>query len=100
MRCPKCEIDIELSWKRYLCNPFSRYVCPHCSAKFKFKRPLTWYIWYVGWFITYVSILILVIRSYEFKHIWNIYSVVTAIMVLVYLPIDRKLESKYETKIR
>jgi len=40
MNCPECDIEMELSWKRYLSAPFGRYKCPECSSKFKFNQPL------------------------------------------------------------
>ena len=43
MVCPNCKNEIELTWKRYATAPFSMFHCGECSTKFKFKRPL--YYW-------------------------------------------------------
>jgi len=100
MKCPNCKIDIELTWARYAKSPFGRFVCPECSTKFKFKRPFIWYVWYVTWLTVYFLALSLTITKSNFDNIWLNYGIVSSIMLAIYFPIDRKLESKFATKKR
>jgi hypothetical protein len=100
MNCPGCNKSIELTWKRYLQNPFCRFSCQDCSAKFKFKRPISWYIWYVSWVSSYLGLILLSINKFNFTYIWEIYFGVTIFMITVYAIIDKRMESSYETKLR
>ena len=100
MKCPSCEKNVELTWSRYLTNPFSRFVCPGCSAKFKFVRPLIWYIWYVVWLLSYLGGMVFLIQAFNFSYMWVIFWVVTIAMTIIYASIDRKIESSFETKLR
>ena len=33
MKCPQCDSDFPLTWKRYFKTPFGRFDCPSCSTK-------------------------------------------------------------------
>ena len=101
MKCPNtdCNIDIELTWSRYFKNLFSRFVCPECSAKFKYQRPFTWYLWFVAWCLGYIASLIIFANFLVYMD-WPGYWVVSIVAAAIYLPIDRSLESKYPTKLR
>jgi hypothetical protein len=100
MECPSCNIDIELTWKRYLQNPFARFTCPSCSGKFKLKRTLSSYIFYLLWLVSYFGLIILCLKVFQFNNIWLIYSVVTITMITLYAIVDKKMESNFATKLR
>ncbi len=100
MKCPNCNADIDLTWARYAKSPFGRYVCPQCSTKFTPKRPFIYYIWFVAWSAAYLLAIFLTTKKGNFNNIWLKYGIVSIIMLAIYLPIDRKLESKFETKKR
>ncbi len=37
MKCPYCEHDFPLTWKRYLTSPFGSHRCPQCSRKSRLR---------------------------------------------------------------
>lgn len=98
MECPNCKTEIELSWKMYAQSPFSRFVCPECSTKFKFKRPIIWYVWCLTWIFSYFATLFLTISASGIDYIWIKYAIITIIMGAIYMVVDRKLESGFETR--
>ncbi len=98
MECPNCKINNELTRSRYFKSPFSRFICDNCQTKFKFKRPWSWYIWVVVSGSMYVITLIGSLMIFNNENIWLQYSIISAIYFLIYIEIDRKLESNYETK--
>ena len=44
MRCPACDVDVPLTWRRYLTSPLGRHACPGCETRF---RPHTSWRFYV-----------------------------------------------------
>ena len=99
MKCPNCQHNNELSRSRYLKSPFSRFKCDNCALKFKLKRPLSWYGWYISWLATYLLIFVSAFYYID-VNLDVIFLVVTTIMSVFYFEIDRKIESKYETQTR
>ena len=98
MECPNCKIDIELSWERYARSPVSRFVCPECSTKFKFKRPFIWHAWFLVWTVAYFGLVYLAVSGNSVEYVWLKYAIITIIMAPIYIVIDRKLESGFETR--
>ena len=103
MKCPNtdCDIDFELTWSRYFNNPLGRFNCPECSAKFKFQRPFTYYLWIIaiclGFFILSSIMQWLCGEISNFK---LLYLMVTILYMAIMFSIDRSIESKYPTKLR
>ena len=103
MNCPNCKIEIELSWKRYAKSPFSRYRCPECSTKFKFRRPLTYYIWILFTFLSAFG-LIKIVQS--LKDLCNLSDTLYHCILIglffvwavIYWIFDRDIESRLPTK--
>lgn len=98
MKCPNCKIDIELSWARYFKSAFSRFVCPGCSTRFKFKRPFKWYLWYFSWVVSYFITIGLVAMYGDINFIWLNFAIVSSILMAIYFVVDRRMESNFETK--
>ena len=102
MKCPECNKQIELTWRRYLSAPFSRFHCPSCSTKFKFKRPL-WY-WLLP--IMQCAVILLggigiinyMVGNPSLGHYAKPAVVILVIAVItVSLVIDKNLENNFET---
>jgi len=98
MECPNCKTEIELSWERYAKSPLSRFVCPECATRFKFKRPFIWYAWFLAWTVAYFAMVFLAASDSGMESIWLKYVIITIIMAPIYIVIDRKLESGFETR--
>lgn len=102
MKCPECNMQIDLTWRRYASAPFSRFHCPSCSTKFKFNRPL-WY-WLLP--VSQCSVILLggvgiinymvgdpILGPYAKP---SVFILITATM-MVSLVIDKNLEKSFET---
>ena len=100
MECPSCNNSVELTWKKYVSNPFSRFTCEICAAKYKFSRPVTWYIWFVLWLVGYSFTFDVSLELIGYTYFWEVFSGVSVIMFTLYFSIDRMLESKYNTVLR
>lgn len=100
MNCPNCKIDIELTWSRYFKSPFSRFVCPGCSKKFKFVRTWGYYLWVVSWVSVFLLGAFLLFTKINFESFEGYFWVFWVVMMAIYFPIDKALESKLATKAR
>jgi hypothetical protein len=43
MKCPHCEKEIELTWRRYWKAPHGRHICPYCEQCFQMKHTFKYY---------------------------------------------------------
>ncbi len=100
LNCPSCKTEIEFTWGKYFKNPFSRFTCHYCGVEYKFNRPKIYYLWVVISFVLYSALLAIGLYLFGIDNILPMYLVSTAIYLAVYFPIDKKIESKYETKLR
>ena len=102
MKCPECNLKIELIWRRYALAPFSRFRCPSCDTKFKFKRP----IWYCLLPATQCAIIFLggigIINYMAGDSNIGMYAkpsviALTLTTIFLYLVIDKSIEKNFET---
>ena len=92
--CPNCDTRFTLSWSNYLKNPFGGYKCSKCHAKFKLKHTLLYRIWFALWMIIYFAgLVVIVIKTKDNDHNGFYYLAWFIVMLIIYLPIDKKLES-------
>jgi hypothetical protein len=99
MKCPDCNTNVELTWSRYFKSPFSRFVCPECKAKFKLARTWQYYIWSTTWVVaTIIGGFYLLTRDNQVNVAAS--GAFYLLMVCIYLPVDKAIESKLNTKRR
>ena len=102
MNCPECGMRIELNWRRYALAPFGRFRCPSCSTKFKFIRPL----WY--WLLPLAQCIVILLGGIGIiSHMvgdptWGQYAkpsviVLTVGTIIIFLVIDKSIEKRFET---
>ena len=102
MKCPNtdCDIDFELTWSRYFNNPLGRFNCPECSAKFKYQRPFTYYLWIIAICLGFFILISIMQRLCgEISNFKLLYLMVTILYMAIMFSIDRSIESKYPTKL-
>jgi len=100
MKCPSCNFDIEFTWKVYFLNPFGRFTCPNCSFKFKFDRPVKYYLWQIASMGFYFLLLLMLIAFLGPERTLLSYVIASSIYLACYFSIDKRIESKYGTKPR
>ncbi len=95
MICPNCHTQIELTWKRYITSPLSRFICAACSTKFKLKRPF--YYWFLP-LALYIGILGggIVLINYSAYGTFALI-ILTIILSILFLAIDKNWENNLET---
>jgi len=100
LNCPSCKREIEFTWGRYFKSPFGRFNCIDCGAKYKLDRPRIYFLRAVVFYVFYFALLAAGIYLFGDQHILSIYLIGTAIYFAVVFPVDKKIESKYDTKLR
>ena len=91
----------KLSRYGYFNNPLSRFNCPECSAKFKFQRPFTYYLWIIAICLGFFILISIMQRLCgEISNFKLLYLMVTILYMAIMFSIDRSIESKYPTKLR
>lgn len=95
MICPNCHAEIELTWKRYVTSPLSRFVCAECSTKFKLKRPLYYWLLPPALFIGIFGggITLVYCGGYSIFAL----TLLTLMLSILFFMIDKNLENKLET---
>lgn len=100
MECPICKTVNKMTVKRYFASPFAKYTCENCNAKFTLVHPAKWFVGSFIWGILYAALLfIAIVISFNTINIWLIYTIVTIIMVPIYIFFDLNAKSNYKTKI-
>jgi hypothetical protein len=95
MKCPGCQITVELTWGRYFKTLRSRFKCPNCSTIFTLKHTWQYHLYVLSWAaitaaFTAGSIYFGLGRKYFYPGIF--------ILVVIYWCIDKALENKLATK--
>jgi hypothetical protein len=87
MKCPYCNNEFPLTWKRYLLEPFGTHTCPTCVRKSK----LTWTLRY-AFLLSGAGLLAgglaLVFSYFRINRIIAI-PLAIGIAFIAYLPVDR-----------
>ena len=102
MICPHCSVENKLTWARYMSAPFSRFCCKACSLKFKLKRPLWYWLIPVALWATIFSGGVGIIYFMVEHSDYGVYAkpsvvVLISISMLVYVLIDKHIESGFST---
>jgi len=98
MKCPECGAVEDLTWVKYFKHPFSKFICESCGTRYSFVRPISY------WFIYSFAVLLCFgahianVEIYGTDKIILKVTVITGIFLLIYLPIDKAIESRYATK--
>ena len=62
LRCPYCEHDFRLTWKRYWKSPFGTHTCPECGGKSKLSTgPGYWLVYLPALAISPLAVVVLAI---------------------------------------
>lgn len=102
MKCPECNTEMDLTWRRYASSPFSRFRCPSCSIKFKFKRPLWYWLLPLGQCMIILLGGVGIIDNMAGDPSLGVYAkpaVVALVLAsfIVYVVIDKHVEKSFET---
>ncbi|MCK5883288.1 MAG: hypothetical protein KAG61_06335 [Bacteriovoracaceae bacterium] len=90
MKCPYCEHEFKLTWKRYLKAPFGKHTCPNCNKKSKLNYTSKYFAAIVVFFLPFLIAIIFLHSSLVLT------SVVKIIFLLLVFPMDRWAESKFK----
>ena len=93
MKCPVCEANIELTWKRYWRAPFGGHGCDNCEAKFRIKQPLNYYIILVFIWLLAGGIPAFVAVKLGLSPFFAILVYLLCGLVII-IPIDKKLDER------
>jgi hypothetical protein len=92
MRCPQCDSDFPLTWKRYIKAPLGRISCPSCNEKLvTTHRWFYWPLMVLGCCILGIPLAILGAK-------YGIAGALTGWFIGAFgvgLPFDRFLESRF-----
>jgi hypothetical protein len=100
MICPNCHTEIELTWKRYVASPLSRFDCTECSTRFKLVRPIYYWLLPLALLISTfgggVAVINLLIGDFS-GYITFALILLIVILSSLFLVVDKNWENKLET---
>lgn len=78
-------------------SPFGRFSCANCNEPIKLRRLKTYYLFIGLWCVLVAFGIILIAIQFPNKESVKMLSGLwVVLMVAIYLPIDRYIESKYD----
>ena len=99
MKCPSCETEITFTWAIYAKHGLGRFTCKECGTKYKHDKPVSYYIWVLFAYLVQLSFL-----GYAFElnppEAYYVFLFCIIVWPVVFMIIDKKLESGYPTKCR
>ncbi len=93
MKCPQCNNDFTLTWKRYLKTPLGRLTCPLCQTKLTGGH--RWFYWP---FLFLVSAVVGVPLAILGGSRYDLVGIVTGWILgatVIVIPFDKFLEGKF-----
>lgn len=99
MKCPHCDKEVALTWKRYWTAPMGKHVCPECGESFRLKHSL---IYYTTIFSVAASLGLIFPL---FRRLWDTTLVQAGIVYLIIctvilIPIDRWVDSRWRGTVK
>src|SRR5262245_56008348 len=96
MKCPHCNHDFPLTWKRYFSSPLGKHLCPVCSrgSRLQFRLP-QFFVMISAMAIVATPFAVLLYRW--LGGYWPVLGVVPGMVAV--LPLDKMLDERYRSLI-
>src|SRR5450631_3913040 len=93
MRCPYCNHEFQMTWRRYFKSPMGRHICPSCQQKSYF--PLTMTSWLrVSVFVGIGAVpFCLLIHHFFAGDFWLPGGIIGGLLIAI--PLDKFYDGKY-----
>ncbi len=98
MKCPHCNGEMELTWKRYWSSPMGNHQCSACEKFFRFKHSVAYYV-------TVVCIAAVLGVAFAFlarqlrMSFWVAMIVYCAACLALIIPLDRWFDAKWRKTV-
>lgn len=94
MKCPHCNSEVDLTWKRYWASPMGNHGCTQCGESFRLKHSVKYYAAIVFMAIALGSFFPLFAKYWGAAYYLSVAAYLLCCLVIL-IPIDRWIDSKW-----
>ncbi|MDA8139067.1 MAG: hypothetical protein M0036_10480 [Desulfobacteraceae bacterium] len=99
MKCPQCNHEVKLTWKKYWSAPLGKHACPECKTAFRLKNSFLYYAAIISAAFLLGLLFPLLRARFGIDFMQGLLIYLACCLVII-VPLDRWIDDKWRGTIK